>query len=72
MIRVEKNFYALRVYFDDVLHVHINARKLLAVDSWKDGQSYWVEFTLNGGKVLTEYDDQAKWLEVMQGLESVL
>lgn len=72
-IRVERNFYHLRVYFGEALHLHIDNTKFLGMQAWQDGECECsIEFALTDGSMCVEYDSEAKWLEVLRGLERVL
>ena len=72
-IAVELAYNAIRVRFDGVLHMHIKRTDLLAVQAWRFQKNYSIEYTLAGGKtVLSEYDDEAKWLAILAGLDKVL
>ena len=72
-VKVTRDFYDLRIYFGDVLHLHIDNSKLLGMQSWTDSpNSFTIEYTLAGGTLRTEYTTEAKWLKVLEGLEAVL
>jgi hypothetical protein len=72
-VRVQRNFYHLRIYFGDTLHVHLDASKILGMQSWQDGECECsIEFALAGGSLRVEYDDEAKWRSVLVEMEKHL
>lgn len=72
-MRVETRFGRIVIYFGDTLHVSIARDKLLGVQSWRlDDRNYRIEYTMDGGAILSEYDDRAKWEFVLKGLEPFL
>ncbi len=70
-IRVTRDFYAIRVFINDLLHIYIKAGDVLGMHSWVK-PVHSIEFTLRGGNLVTEYDDREKWAMVLAGLEGVL
>ena len=72
-IKVTRDFYAIRVFINDLLHVHVRTERLLAVHGWWDHPtSYSIEYVMAGGTLLTEYTDREKWAMVLSGVEGVL
>jgi hypothetical protein len=72
-MRVTSDFYRLRIWCGNVLHLSIDNSRLLGFQAWQDGPSgFRVEFVLAGGTLTTEYDSLEKWLAVLRGLEEVL
>lgn len=72
-IRVELHFDAIKIYFGNLLHAYILRSKLLGIQSWRAGENnYFIEYTLNGNNLLTEYDDLEKFQAVLKGLEEIL
>ena len=73
VVRITRDFYELRIYFGDVLHLHIDNSKLLGMQSWTDNEhSFTIEYTLAGGTLSTQYTTEEKWKAVLAGLEKVL
>lgn len=73
MIAVTADFYAIRVHIHDVLHLHVDRRKLLAVNSWFDhAASYSIEFVMAGSSMVTEYSERERWVTILKQLEGVL
>lgn len=62
----------IRVRIDDVLHLHIDRTRLLAVQSWKYPGRYTIEFTTECGTVLCEYASETTWLLILAGLDTLL
>jgi hypothetical protein len=72
-VRVQRNFYHLRIYFGETLHVHLDASKILGMQAWQDGEcEFSIEFALAGGSLRIEYDDEAKWRSVLVEMEKHL
>lgn len=62
VVRVEMSHYALR---------YIQRSQLGPFQAWRDGPKHFsIEYHLaNGQKMLTEYDDPAKWKAILAGLD---
>lgn len=72
-VSVTRDFYELRIYLGDVLHLHIDSDKFIGMQAWTDNEhSYTIEYTLTGGTLRTEYTTEDKWKAVLAGLEKVL
>lgn len=73
MPTVSLAFDRVVVKFGDAVHVSFYRSKLLGYQTWKYGdKNYFIEYTLEGGDILCEYDDEQKWRAVIAGLEQVL
>jgi hypothetical protein len=74
MIRVERNFYTLRIFFDDTLHVCVDSRALLGIASYREPVTlaHCIEFVMAGATLTTEYDSMDKWLAVLTELRKVI
>lgn len=70
-IRVTRDFYAIRVFINDLLHVYVKSGDLLAVHSWIK-PACCIEYVMRGGTMVTEYDSREKFELVLCGLEGVL
>ena len=72
-IRVTRDFYAIRVFIDDFLHIWVPVDRLIAWQSWFDSESdFSIEFALAGGSLHVEYTERERWQLVVAGLEGVL
>lgn len=72
---VEMSFNALRVRFGDLTHLRIDATKLIGFQSWREGygnHKFVIEYTMTGGQIVCEYDDEEKWKAILVGLDSAL
>jgi hypothetical protein len=70
-IRVTRDFYAIRVFINDLLHIHIKTSELLGVHSWiKPALS--IEFVMRGGTMVVEYDSREKFEQVLCGIEGII
>lgn len=75
MIAVEVSFNALKIRFDDITHLRIDATRLIGWQSWREGygnRKWVIEYTTDGGKIVTEYDTEKKWKEILAGLDAAL
>ena len=65
--------YAIRIYFGEVLHLHLDRAKLLGVQAWTDGDhDFSIEYALSGGSIVTEYSDREVWRSILAALDHVL
>lgn len=73
-VKVVAGFDAIKVKFNDILHLHIKRRDLVAVQSWRsDDLNYVIEFTFKKGATTTaEYDDCDNWKNILQALDLML
>lgn len=73
MPRVVLDHYAIRIYFGEILHLHIDRSKLLGMQSWTDGNfDYSIEYVMRGGSVRTEYSDRGTWEAILKSLDGIL
>lgn len=75
MITVEMIFNALKIRFDDVTHLRVDATKLIGHQAWREGygnRKFVIEYTTTGGQIVCEYDSEEKWREILMGLDRVL
>lgn len=71
-IRLSVQLDALRIYFDDCLHVHLRRSKLLAIHAWRwSSTDCSIEWVMHGNTLVTEYDDEAKWRAILQELDRI-
>ena len=79
---IKKTKKHLKIYICGCMHLCINRRKLLGIQSWVDsasekeiqkgfGDKKWViEFTFkNGKRIVSEYDIVTKWKEILKLLD---
>jgi len=72
-IKVTRDFYAIRVFINDLLHVWVPVDKLIGMETWCDTDSdFSIEFALAGGSMHLEYTDRDRWAMIVSGLEGVL
>jgi hypothetical protein len=72
-IRVVATYYAFKVMIGDLCHVRLDRQRFVGFQSWREGPCrFCIEYTLQGGDILTEYDTIEKWRAVLCGLEKVL
>jgi len=71
--RVVADHYSIKVYFGDVLHVHVKRSAFLGLQSWSDGpHHYSIEFSLTDGFLTVEYDDAENWRAILGALDRLL
>lgn len=73
-IKVVRHFDGLRILINGVLHLDLTRTKLLAVHSWVNGreQRFFIEYTMQGGTVVCDYDTRDKWLSILNQLAELL
>lgn len=74
-IKVELYFDVLRVRFGDTTHLHVEVTKLLGFQSWPErygNKKFIIQYVLKGGQIICEYDDEAKWKTILDGLDKAL
>lgn len=75
-VSVEMSFNAVKVRFGTTTHLRIDATKLLGHQSWREGygnRKWVIEYSLDGGsRIVCEYDDEAKWKAILDGLDAAL
>lgn len=70
---VELTFYAIRIFCNDLLHLHIRRNEFMGLQSWKDGDKYSIEYTLRDGKsILSEYALKESWESILRSLAPIL
>lgn len=72
---VEMSFNALKVRFGDVTHLRIDATRLIGHQSWREGygnHKFVIEYTVEGGRIVCEYDTEDKWRAILDGLDRAL
>ena len=70
-IRVTRDFYAIRVFINDLLHLRVPAMGPVGLHSWVK-PTHSIELIWPGGSMTAEYDTREKWELVLCGLEGVL
>lgn len=73
-IEVTPEFESIAIRIEGVLHLWIDRRKLLGVQSWvKTGRrQFFIEFGMEGGNITSDYDTREKWETILKGVEAVL
>ena len=69
---VELGFDKIRIRFDGVLHLALVRSKLLGVHAWRYGdRNYTIEYTMTGGNITCEYDEETKSRAILEQLDDV-
>lgn len=72
-LKIEAQLDAIAIYFDGILHLHIKRSKLLGVQSWSNSdQHYVIEYTMDGGKITTDYTNKKKFETILRRLADIL
>ena len=74
-ISVEISFNILKVRFGGLTHLRIDATKLIAYQSWREGygnRKFVIVYTTTTGEILCEYDTEDKWKTILEGLDRTL
>lgn len=58
----------IRIYFDEILHLHIDKTDLICIQSWYMTKTdYRIElYFKEGNPVILEYDSMEKWKSVLK------
>jgi hypothetical protein len=71
-ITVEMRNGSVRVLYDGLIHISFRREDLIGIQSWRWGHDdYWIEYTLKGGSMLTEYDSKEKFEIILRGLNEL-
>ena len=71
-IRVETDFYLLRVFINDYLHFQIKIKDIKAIQSFKERKNrFIIEYSLKERDVRCEYQQEADWLEILKQLQNL-
>lgn len=77
-LSVEMLFNTLRIRFGDVTHLRIgNVANMVGFQSWREvycrPPKYFIEYNFtSGAQIVSEYDEEAKWLAILAGLDETL
>lgn len=73
-IEVTPEFEGIAIRIGGVLHLYLERKKFLAINSWiMDGRKQFViEYIMEGGSFIADYDSREKWEEILSGLDNVL
>lgn len=73
-IEVTPEFEGIAIRIGGVLHLYLDRKKFLAVHSWiMDGRKQFIiEYVMEGGSFISDYDARDKWEEILSGLDNVL
>lgn len=73
-IEVTPEFESIAIRIGGVLHLWFDRSKLLGVQSWvKTGRrQFFIELTMEGGVITSDYDTQEKWETILSQLQAVL
>jgi hypothetical protein len=70
-IAVTLVFEHLRVTIDGILHLSLDTRELVAIQSWKYTHAYRIEYTTKTTAILCEYDRREIWESILAGLAAI-
>lgn len=64
---------SIRIYVNDVLHIHIVREKFLGLSSWlyEREEMYYIEVVLRGGNITVDYDRRDLWTLVLAELGKI-
>lgn len=73
-IRLEKDFYWISIYINDVLHVLLDRSMFIGIQSWLEGDDkYVIEYYFKeGASITTEYNSKDKFEFILRELDSLL
>jgi hypothetical protein len=74
-IQVIRTFDAIRVMFNDIIHLHIVRSDLVGMQAWiREPESRWyIEYTFrNGAMIQCDYDSEEKWRGILEQMKTAL
>lgn len=71
---VQSTIDRIVVLFGDVPHLSLYRDRLLGFQSWHeyDKSKFSIEWTCEGGVIVTEYDDAEKWSSILRQVNAML
>lgn len=73
-IECTRDYYSLRIYINDILHVEIRMENHDGVQSWYEGsrkRMYFIEFyRKEGDPILLGYDEVENWKAVLKLIDA--
>jgi len=65
--RLEENSSQVKIFINDVMHLLINKKKLVGIQSWKYGhEEYVIEISYDTCNTCCSYDTKEKWENVLK------
>ena len=71
-ITVTVQYNRLKIYFNEILHCHIDTTGGVHVHVWEDNNLYCIEYTTKCGVVLCEYESKDTWLAIVKEVQTKL
>lgn len=73
-IEVTPEFEAIAIRLNGVLHLWLDRKKLLGLQSWimLGRRQYFIEFIMDGGNLTVDYDTREKWEAILKQIEPLL
>ncbi len=72
-ITAKRDYYSLRIYINDLLHVDVKMENYIAFQSWFEGSQnklYFIEFYFKEGEpLLLGYDERSTWESILKILD---
>ncbi len=73
-MKIESVFsaHAITILFDDLVHVHLKLKNLIAFQSWYIEGEYVIEYHFQDAeKIRSTYNDRGLWIEVLNHLKTI-
>ena len=73
-VTIKKDSEAVRIYFNDILHLRFPVTRDIRIQSWVEGVTslHVIEITCNGHTDRVEYEDGELWVKVLKLLDKNL
>lgn len=71
-IEVEAMFDGIKIRFNGILHLYIHRPKFLGLQTWIHEAKYCIEYTMEEGVILCEYDKREYFQTILAALDKVL
>lgn len=67
---VDIKFGHLKIYFAGILHLSILAESIVGIESYENGELYYINYHLRTTNIETYYTDKDIWLSILKQLDT--
>lgn len=72
MIKVKLTYYAFEIFIDNILHLRIKREEIETIQSWTNGNIYYIQYSLKSGKdIITEYSSKECWKFILDSITKI-
>lgn len=70
-VSVIREYSGIKIYINELLHLYLT-NEIVSIQSWRGDGSYSIEYTYKTTNILTEYDKQEIWEDVLKQLDKII